>query len=472
LEDAIPVLKVVAEASDSPPDDSEWAKRTMAAISAAIGSADQRRNAIAALKDGQSPVSIADVRSRIGALMVAYRIVAGDDRRVVIRELISLHERVVRDESATSKDWFQLAQLHRVAADRTASRKCLTELMNREPKNLFYVAVNVDDLVAEGRLDDARPLVARLGDGIADVRVAASAARFHALADDPRTVLDLIDRFVRVADPGTTDGLAAELLDQLTRLSASRGLAGAKSLLDGACERYRASLRAYPEAVAQMAALLAYSGQVDGAFQELEAQKSRLSPLSLSTSGVGVLRSGNASTKQFQTVKGWIDDGLTVQPKSLPLILNLAELHALRQDFAIAEQLYRDVLKADPKNLVALNNLAWILAPRADVAAESLRFADRAIELHGATGEILDTRARILISLGQYDRAIADLTDAINQAPTPLRYFHLALAQWKMSKTEDAVRSFREGRARGLDSKGIHPSDLPTFKLLADRAVQ
>jgi tetratricopeptide (TPR) repeat protein len=221
-----------------------------------------------------------------------------------------------------------------------------------------------------------------------------------------------------------------------------------------------------------MAALLAYSGQVDTAFQELEAQKSRLSPLSLSTAGVGVLRCGHASPQQFQTVKAWIDEGLTAQPNSQPLMLNLAELHALRQDFAIAEQLYRDVLKADPKNLVALNNLAWILAPRVDVAAEALRFADRAIELHGATGEILDTRARILISLGQYDRAIADLTDAINQAPTPLRYFHLALAQWKMSKSDDAVKTFREGRARGLDSKAIHPSDLPTFKLMADRAVQ
>jgi Tfp pilus assembly protein PilF len=169
-------------------------------------------------------------------------------------------------------------------------------------------------------------------------------------------------------------------------------------------------------------------------------------------------------------VKSWIEEALAASPDSTPLRLNLGELHALRQDFATAENVYRDVLKADPKNQVALNNLAWILAPRPDAADQALKFADRAIELYGATGEMLDTRARILISAGKYERAVADLTDAINQSGTPLRYFHLALAQLRMSKPDDAVRTFREARARGLDAKVIHPHDLPTFKVLSERA--
>ena len=40
-------------------------------------------------------------------------------------------------------------------------------------------------------------------------------------------------------------------------------------------------------------------------------------------------------------------------PKSIPMKLNLAELHALRQDFNVSENLYRDVLKVEPKNIVA-----------------------------------------------------------------------------------------------------------------------
>ena len=53
-----------------------------------------------------------------------------------------------------------------------------------------------------------------------------------------------------------------------------------------------------------------------------------------------------------------------------------------------------------------------------------------------------------------------------------MRYFHLALAQMRMSKTEDAVKTFREARARGLDAKAIHPHDLPAYKALSDQAVQ
>ena len=166
----------------------------------------------------------------------------------------------------------------------------MQELTKREPNNLFYIAVNVDDLLSEGKLDEARPLAARLADGAADVRVAAASARFHALDNDVNAALEVIDKFVRAADAGTTDGMArqrqaAELLDQLTRMSSSKGLSGSKRLLDGAAERYRASLRAFPEAVTPMAALLAFHGEVQAAFDELERQKARLSPAALATAG-------------------------------------------------------------------------------------------------------------------------------------------------------------------------------------------
>src|SRR5205823_4392763 len=155
-------------------------------------------------------------------------------------------------------------------------------------------------------------------------------------------VLALIDRYVRAADAGTADAAgrqrqAAELLDQFSRLAAQKGLSGSKALLDGACERYRASLRAFPEAVTPMAALLAFHGEMQRAFDELERHKRNLSPTAVVTAGVAVLRSGQATPRQFQTVKGWIDEALTSTPKSLALKLNLAELHALQQDLATAE---------------------------------------------------------------------------------------------------------------------------------------
>lgn len=475
LADALPVLTALAENKDTPPADAAWARQTLAVLTASLGTPEQKRQSIAILKDGAKPATIEEARSRVSALTVAFRAVGGGDRRAIVEEMISLSKEIITGGHATSNDWYHLAQLFRVIGDRAGCRKCLVELTKRDPNNLFYLAIRIDELLDEGLLEEAKPLLPRLAEGVADIRVVGAAARFQTLANEPRLALEAVDRYVRTADPGTVDGMArqrqaAELLDQLTRLAAQKGLTESSTLLDGACERYRASLRSYPDAVIPMAALLAFHGQVPLAFEELEKQKAKLSPLALATAGVAVLRSGHAAPREFQIVQGWISEALTAKADSLALKLALAELHALRQDFAVAEQVYREVLAVDPKNLVALNNLAWILAPRADAADEALRMVERAIELYGATGEMLDTRARILISAGKYDRAVADLTDAINQGATPLRFFHLAIAQLRMSKSELAVETFKQARARGLDSKTIHPHDLPTFKLLTDRA--
>jgi tetratricopeptide (TPR) repeat protein len=474
LEDAVPVLKAMSESSDTPKTDADWAKQTIAALTAALGTPEQKQNALNTLRTGDVPSDAGDVRARLNALGIALRSAGGEDRRAVVRDMIRLLAGLVRDPSATSNDWFQLAQLYRVAGDRANCRKCLEELTKREPNNLTFAAARLDDLLGENDLEAARPLAEKIAAGAPDFRGLSSVGRYLALTNQAGPVLDLVEKFVRAVDPGTADAVvrqrqAAELLDQLTRLSAGRGLSGYKLLLDGAAERYRAAYRAYPDAAVPLAGLLAFDSRVGPALDELERNKSRLSSTSLAAGGVAVLRSGRADAKQIQTVKGWIDEGLKGSTNPVALRLSLAEVYALQQDFTSAEQVYRDVLKAEPKNPVALNNLAWILAPRPEAAGQAMAFADRAIELYGASGEMLDTRARILIAAGKYDRALSDLKDALNQSPSPLRYFHLALAQWKMDRPDDAVKSFREARSRGLDAKAVHPSDLPAFQALETR---
>lgn len=470
LEDAVPVLTAIAQDTGSA--DAAWARRTLAALTAALGTPDRRREAIGALHGGDAPTSVADARSRVAALTVALRTVTGEDRRVVVREMADLLAMITRDTSATSNEWYQLAQLRAAAGDRAAARECLQELTRRDPRNLFYLSLVVDDLLSEDRLDDARPVVRKLEEGVRDARVFAAAARFHTLANEPGEVLQLTERFVRAADPGTVEGTgrqrqAAEVLDQLTRLAARKGLTGARPLLDAACERYRASLRAYPDAVAPLAALLSFSGLVDPAFEELDRQKTRLPATALATAGVGIVRTGRAAPKHVQTVTEWLESALAARPDSVPLKLNLAELRAHQGNYAAAEPVYRDVLKAEPQNLFALNNLAWILAARPDAATEALGLVDRAITLAGVSPEVVDTRARILIAAGQYDRAVADLTELADPGGSPLRYFHLALAYQHLGKAEEAARAFREARSRGIHPRMVHPEDVSAYTALA-----
>ena len=75
--------------------------------------------------------------------------------------------------------------------------------------------------------------------------------------------------------------------------------------------------------------------------------------------------------------------------------------------------------------------------------------------------------ARIYIARGNLELAIEDLHLALDYSQTPLRHFHLAIAQFKQLKKNEAVLSFKEACARRLDAKMIHPTDMPTFKVLA-----
>ena len=49
----------------------------------------------------------------------------------------------------------------------------------------------------------------------------------------------------------------------------------------------------------------------------------------------------------------------------------------------------------------------------------------------GPRAELLDTRAKVHLTLGQTASAVKDLEQATAENPTAPRYFHLALAHWK-----------------------------------------
>ena len=93
---------------------------------------------------------------------------------------------------------------------------------------------------------------------------------------------------------------------------------------------------------------------------------------------------------------------------------------------------------------------------------------DRAVAEIGVTGELLDTRARVRIAAKQFELAEKDLTEALTQEKTGLRMFHLALAKQAQTppKKADAATAFRQAKERGLEAKGVHPADLPQFRVL------
>jgi cellulose synthase operon protein C len=399
----------------------------------------------------------------------------GGDRLSAIRQAIDDMKLVGAVQDAVAKDWFRLAQLQGLVDDRAGRLESLSEATRHDGENTYYLVAFFDELLVQGKLQEAESVVAKLGRAANDFAAAAAVARYFCLSNQPSEALLTMERYAQSADGGTSDGLdrlrrSVAALDQLARLTTERKLPCAKILTDSALEKYRSIVRNIPETAIPMAGLLAYANRGQEALDLLHRQKSTLSSKALSSAALGVLRSGNCSPRQVQLVKIWLDEALQASPKSVAIRLNLAELQTIRHDHAAAQQIYREILKIEPDNVHALNNLAWMLSARPDSASEALKYVNRAIELMGPNGELLDTRARIFIATEDYQRAIDDLRQALNQAPTPLRYFHLAVAQFKMSKMDDALKSFKEAQAHGLDQNSIHPDDMPTYKVLTQQS--
>lgn len=149
-------------------------------------------------------------------------------------------------------------------------------------------------------------------------------------------------------------------------------------------------------------------------------------------------------------------------------MLNEAEFFALRQELPLAVAQYEKILAADPRNVVALNNLAWLLAADPRTAERAQELVARATREVGLTGDLLDTRARVRITLKLFNEAERDLGEAIRLEPTALRWFHLAVSRFGQTppKTDDAAKAFKEAKRRGLEPRSIHPADLPMFQIL------
>jgi tetratricopeptide (TPR) repeat protein len=260
----------------------------------------------------------------------------------------------------------------------------------------------------------------------------------------------------------------ATVLDMLVRAQLSERKPADTRLLKLACDLYQKAPKDRSEATLRLVSLLAAAGETIAAMEHLE----RVRPMfkddatALAMAAVSVVREGSATPQQFDTVAGWVEAGLAKQPNNAELLLTKAELQTIKQDFAGAEATYRKVLAVDKQNIVALNNLAWMLAGANDPnkVKEGMECIQKAIFQRGTRGELLDTRAKLFMTGGQIDRAVDDLTDALTEAPTAQRYFHLALAYSKQGKSQDSAEAFRKARSKGLDARRVHPLELAEFK--------
>lgn len=470
--EAVSVLDEYLAEKELPKADAGWARRNLAMMLAIGGTADERTRAMSLLKqaddDGATPD---DLRATAGVLTNLAKYLDGDDRKAVLTRAATALESVYAT-SQSPKDLFNLAQLHRVAGNRKASREKLNALLRTDAQNMYYLTAALEELTEDRNLAAGAAFADRLTSKFAgEFRAVAAVCRFECRAGHPERALALAEGYAGAADSAAGDYLAraartAELLDELVRSPEVRNTEVAKKMIATALERYGALVPTRPEAIVGIAGLLGADGRIADAIEQIDRQ-SRFLPVRVKAlAGLASLRSGGATERQYSQVRVWLDDALRGDAESVPLKLNDAEFRTLQRDYAGAAGMYESVLKREPRNVVALNNLAWIHAADPANASKAIELLERAVREAGLTGELLDTRARARITLKQLAAADRDLTEAMTQEATALRWFHRAILRQAEGDREEAVAAFREAVKRGVDVKLIHPADLPAFRVL------
>jgi tetratricopeptide (TPR) repeat protein len=149
----------------------------------------------------------------------------------------------------------------------------------------------------------------------------------------------------------------------------------------------------------------------------------------------------------------------------------MALLRTQQEKFSEAEAIYRELLRREPQYVPALNNLAELLALSGRQLDEARGLIEKAVELAGPQSGLLDTRASVYLALGKPEKAIDDLMQAVAEVPRPVMYFHIALAQQKAGKREEAAAALKKARDLGIGLANLHPIERPLFAQLAHASL-
>ncbi len=429
LGDAEPILrKITDERIRAPQSDADWARRNLALILSAGNDYERLLEALALVGlrlDGAGRVLV-DENKYAGAEFLEEeraraRVLATPSHQDFRGLAIALLEDLAKRQALTADDQFQLAQLYQMAGDWPKARELFRNLVAAQGNNPIYLAHYAQSALRQRDTEETRLCIERL-------------KRLEK------------DRQVEQGTFGTIE-LEAQVLEA----------SGAGEQAIARLKEYVNRKNAKPEEVLALIGCLARQKHVQEALESCEQAWRTCPPVAAGGASVAILRSAQPNEEQVARVERWLKAAIEKNPGVTVLLLHLADLRDLQNRFADAQALYRQVLKQDKYNVIALNNLAWLLAQSSDGAAEAQKLIDLAIKVHGPRTELLDTRAMVSLTLGQFGPTIKDLEEVTAKAPTASRYFHLASAQLLAHNRDAAAKSFAEAQRRGFHPNQLHP---------------
>lgn len=148
--------------------------------------------------------------------------------------------------------------------------------------------------------------------------------------------------------------------------------------------------------------------------------------------------------------------GLTVMPENINLLLGLAELYEKTSKIDAAIDVYTKVLKIAPNNMVAANNLAAMIANSTE-DPKRLKEAYELVKIFKDSKEpaLIDTYGWLSFLNGQTDLAIKALERVIEINPDFAEFnYHLGMAYAAKDRNEEAKLALKKALANPAEFPG------------------
>jgi tetratricopeptide (TPR) repeat protein len=469
------ILKAAGPASGVDPADLAWARRTLALTHVARSElSGDYQQALKALylyappdkTEDKLPEEVEDLRV-LARVYAAQRIVS---YRTKAAEIL---KKLVDEQRASEDDRYLLARIYKADGDWDKARAELRELVREERR-----PTSARDLTQQvGRLAYfASELIDRIQSPVNDADVAEAQAlidRLKAFQPDSFNVLALQARLDKARGKDAEALAAIKVIADRPQVPpalarALGGLAEKVGLLDEAEAILKRNATASPRLEDQLeyAVFLGRRGRIKDALDVCEPiWNASPNPEPATPAVVSILLSEQSfnDPDQIARVSGWIERALQRTPDAPLLNVALGTIRDRQERYSEAMDLYRKVLAKNASEIVPLNNLAWLMTLQGDKGADPLKLINRAIQLRGPVSELLDTRAVVYTTNGDYQKAIKDLEDAVAIDPAPSRYFHLARAYLAAGDEAAARLNFTKARDAGLKESDVHPLERPAL---------
>jgi len=244
------------------------------------------------------------------------------------------------------------------------------------------------------------------------------------------------------------------------------GLYDTRNMNEEAEETLRNGVKSRPDYLPNyeaLALLVADAGRVDEAVSLLRKAAADNSQAEAFQRAIGRFYKRRNMVSECES---FLKETASKYPKYADAVCDLGDLYLAKGDMAAATSAYERALRFSPESSRAANALAYALAERGADLPRAVELAQRAREKAPGDPNTQDTLGWAYYKYGQYDKAVANLTDAARLAGTssPAILYHLALAYEKLGAQARARET-----AANLVSVDSSYKDRPDVKALLER---